>query len=169
MCMACMEKKRDPKGHEKAWQHHEKHPHMVVQQESSENELNVQEAVKQRIRTSKGWMTVHRIDRMVREEILARELKIMQKKRRPATGGGSIKDISFEPVVCTQAIPEHDIVTDASSTGFSKLATVFPETQDNSGRGRRFWWPTKFMRRLACRMGMRGGTEFNKIHNLEAL
>jgi len=166
-----MEQTRCPKADQKARHHHERNPRMVHQQEQAEKEPSLMEAVRQRIQASRGRMTVFRIERIVQEEVIARGRKEMREKnRKPSTTGQcSTNAMLFEPVLCTQPIPEHGIFVDTSLTGSSKMTTVSPEADHHSIRGGGSWSPTKLMRTLACRMAAGRSTKSNKIHNVETL
>lgn len=68
-------------------------------------------------------MTVFRLERIVRDEVITRGLEILEKEQRerPATGRGSANAMSFEPVLCTRATQQDRTLVDPSLTGSSKV------------------------------------------------
>lgn len=104
---------------------------------------------------------MHRIEEIVRNEILTSALKKSQEKPREtqAKGKGSTDEFSFEPVLCSRASPKDGRLVDVSWAELPQLATIQEETKEtnfNSDHKRGCWSRKvpKRIRRLACCMAV---------------
>jgi len=141
----------------------------MVEEDSVEEELPLQESVRRKCMVSQGRMTVFRLENIVRDEVITRGLERLEKEQRerPASGKGIATAMSFEPLLCTEAIQQTDKFTDPPSTGSSKVKeTDFHSTHE------KVFWPLKLptmMRRLACRIPLGRSPTSSKVSKVEAL
>jgi len=122
-------------------QHHRNTlPNMVVEDEPSRKMLTVEEVVRQKCLACKGRMTVAGLERIVRDEIIARGKETEKKQREQLKRRvGPINENSFQPVLCTQTSTQKFVPIHDALTGPSLLPTIHENTDFDSGIMRRCW------------------------------